>query len=68
MSSAGFNRPGIECLHCHQPFSLALGTGAMTTREVEKLPDPFLAKCPLCDQEATYPKDAIGTLAGLGPQ
>jgi len=41
MSSAGFKRTGVECLSCHEPFSVALGVKVMNAQELEKLPDPF---------------------------
>jgi hypothetical protein len=65
MSSAvGFTRPGLRCEKCGEPFSLFLGTGQ---DRVEKLPDPFEAKCP-CGHVATYPKSAIYTLEARGGQ
>lgn len=42
MSSAGFKRPGLKCEKCGLPFALSM-TGIVTTREIEKLPDPFRA-------------------------
>jgi hypothetical protein len=67
MSSAGFTRPGIKCEHCGLPFSLSL-TGAIGAREVKRLPDPFEAKCPMCDHTAMYPKSSIQALVAVGPR
>jgi hypothetical protein len=64
MSAAGFKRPGVSCQSCGEPFSLFLSVDEVVP--VENLPDPFLAKCPLCDHQATYPKSAIGTLVAVG--
>jgi hypothetical protein len=60
MSNAGFKRPGIECINCKKPFSLALGTGAMKQKEIDDLPDPFEATCPLCGKIEFYQRSAIG--------
>jgi hypothetical protein len=68
MSSAGFTRPGLKCDHCGLPFALSLGAGVIGSREVEKLPDPFQAKCPLCEHEATYPKSSISVLVAVAGQ
>ena len=65
-SSAGFKRPGLKCAHCGLPFALTLAVQPMSS--VEKLPDPFQAKCPMCQHEATYSKSAIQTLVSVGPQ
>jgi hypothetical protein len=67
MSSTGFERPGLKCEHCDLPFALSL-TGAVTRKDIENLPDPFEAKCPICDQVATYPKSSIQTLVSVGPR
>ncbi len=67
MSSAGFKRPGLKCEKCGLPFALSL-IGAIGAKEVERLPDPFQAKCPMCQHEATYPKSAIQILVGVGHQ
>ena len=64
--SAGFKRPGLACVQCGLPFALTLAVQPMEL--VEKLPDPFVARCPLCQHEATYPKSAIRTLVSAGPQ
>jgi hypothetical protein len=61
--SAGFRRPGLSCANCGEPFALFLGVEKMVS--VEKLPDPFVAKCPQCDHQATYPKSAIGVLVAV---
>jgi hypothetical protein len=64
MSTLGFNRPGLECEHCGEPFSLFLGVPNL--RKVEELPDPFEARCPLCGHEANYQRSAIGNLVVVG--
>jgi hypothetical protein len=66
MSAAGFRRPGLACEHCHEPFALFLARP--DARKVDELPDPFLATCPYCQKEATYPRSAIGILVALGDQ
>lgn len=63
-SSAGFNRPGAVCENCGKPFSLRLAIKDF--KSVEKLPDPFRAKCYGCGHEADYPKSAIGILTSIG--
>lgn len=65
MSSASFKRPGIKCEKCGMPFPLFLGMPDPPIK-IEKLPDPFRAKCYLCSHEAIYPKSAIRTLATEG--
>jgi hypothetical protein len=62
--SAGFRRPGLSCADCGEPFALFLAVEGMIS--VEKLPDPFLAKCPLFGHHAAYPKSAIGVLVAVG--
>jgi hypothetical protein len=62
--SAGFKRPGVQCVHCLEPIALLLAVEDFVS--VEKLPDPFPAKCPLCEQEATYSKSTIGIVASVG--
>jgi hypothetical protein len=66
MSAASFRRPGLECVSCGEAFALFLAVETMVS--VEKLPDPFLAECPQCGHQATYPKSAIGILAAVGPR
>ena len=61
---AGFKRPGLECVHCHEAFFLFLAVKNLV--RIEDLSDPFLAKCPMCDHEATYPKSAIHILVAAG--
>jgi hypothetical protein len=61
MSATGFTRPGLRCEQCGLPFALSL-TGIVGRREVERLPDPFEARCPMCQRTATYPKAAIQAL------
>ena len=63
-SSAGFKRAGVACANCGVPFSLFLGVEQM--KSVEKLSDPFQAKCPECGDEATYRKSSIETLVAVG--
>ena len=63
-SSAGFKRPGAACVNCNEPFSLFLAVKDF--RSIEKLLDPFQARCPMCGHEADYPKSAIGILASVG--
>jgi predicted RNA-binding Zn-ribbon protein involved in translation (DUF1610 family) len=58
--SASFTRSGLECEKCGIPFSLFLAVRDMVS--IEKLSDPFSAKCPQCGHAATYPKSAIRTL------
>lgn len=65
MSAAGFKRTGTECLSCHKPFALALGVKVMNAEELEKLPDPFSAKCPHCGEENLYPRGSIGLLVAV---
>jgi hypothetical protein len=62
----GFTRPGLACESCGEPFSLFLGVPNL--RKVEGLPDPFEARCPLCDHQTTYPRSAIGVLVAAGSQ
>ena len=66
MSSAGFTRPGLNCRHedCRKNFSLF--QARPDVGKVEELPDPFPAKCPRCEREATYTKADIGILMSLG--
>jgi hypothetical protein len=65
-SSAGLKRPGVTCGNCNGPFSLFLAVQDMVS--VERLTDPFDAKCPLCGHQASYPKSSIGILVAVGPQ
>jgi hypothetical protein len=65
MSNAGFKRPGIECINCNKPFSLALGTGATKQSEIDALSDPFEATCPLCGKIEFYRRSAIGLIVAL---
>lgn len=65
MSAAGFKRPGVECLSCHEPFALAVGVKAMNAEELAKIPDPFSATCPHCGQENQYPRESIGLLVAV---
>lgn len=61
MSSAGFTTPGLTCEQCGVPFALSMA-GVVGAREVDRLPDPFEVKCPMCQHLATYLKSAIQTL------
>lgn len=61
MSSVGFTRRGLRCEQCGLPFALSL-TGIVGGREIERLPDPFERRCPMCHHTATYPKSAIQAL------
>jgi hypothetical protein len=63
MSATGFTRHGLRCVHCQEPFALAL---ARPELKPEALPDPFEAKCPCCQQVAAYPRTAIGVLVAVG--
>ena len=63
--ATGFKRPGLECAKCGEAFALGLAA-VKNFQSVEKLPDPFQAKCPDCEEEASYPKSAIRTLAAVG--
>jgi hypothetical protein len=38
----------------------------MPPKSVEKLPDPFLAKCLACQHEAYYPKSGIEMMVSTG--
>jgi hypothetical protein len=38
-------------------------SGVIGAKEVRKLPDPFEAKCPMCQHLATYPKSSIQALS-----
>jgi hypothetical protein len=62
-NTTGFTRPGVECSHCGEPFALFLAT--RDVKKVGELPDPFRAKCPRCQTEATYPRSAIEILAAV---
>jgi len=61
MSSIGFNRPGLSCQRCGEPFSLF--AVRPDVRKVEELPEPFPARCPLCGHKATYLRSQIGILS-----
>jgi hypothetical protein len=45
----------LTCQACETSFSLAAAVGT----SVEKLPDPFEAKCTHCEGKSTYPKSSI---------
>lgn len=68
MSGSGFIRPGLQCEHCGLPFALSLGAGVFGARDVENLPDPFEAKCPMCQRVAMYSKSVIAPLVNTGRQ
>jgi len=57
----GFTRPGVTCKRCGIPFALAMFS-VQSMGSVEKLPDPFEAKCPACEHQTTYEKSAISPL------
>jgi DNA-directed RNA polymerase subunit RPC12/RpoP len=59
------NRPAVVCKGCGKAFPIS--ARALPSRSVERLPDPFLARCPRCGSQATYPKTAIHILDGTGP-
>jgi hypothetical protein len=63
-SSAGFKRPGAACENCDKPFPLSLAIKGF--RSVEKLPDPFVAKCYWCGHEGEYSKSDIHPLVSVG--
>jgi len=60
-SPFGFRRPGVACVNCTRPFSLFLFVKKF--RSIEKLSDPFQAKCPYCGHEDDYPKSGNCILA-----
>jgi hypothetical protein len=62
----GFRRPGLACESCGAPFARFLVVEKMVS--IQKLPDLFLAKCPRCGHQASYPKSAIATLVAVGRQ
>ena len=62
MNGSGFIRPGLECQQCGLPFALSLGAGVFGRKEVERLEDPFEAKCPMCGRVDIYPKSSIQNL------
>ena len=57
MSTFGFTRPGLLCVHCGEPFTLS--RARPDASRIDDLPDPFQATCPECDQEAVYRKSDI---------
>ena len=63
-SSAGYKQFGAACENCSEPFSLSLAVKDF--KSVEQLPDPFLAKCPVCGHEAEYAKSVMGIFASVG--
>jgi hypothetical protein len=67
MGAPIFTRPGLTCEQCGLPFALSL-TGIVGAKEVERLPDPFEAKCPMCQHLTTYPKSAIQALTVQAPR
>jgi hypothetical protein len=62
--SAGFRVRGATCETCSEPFSLFRAVNDF--QSIEKLPDPFSAKCPKCAHEADYPKSAIVVVVSIG--
>ncbi len=67
MSRTGLIPLGVKCEQCEIPFALSL-TGAVGRREVERLPDPFEARCPLCNFVGIYAKSSISDLMVVQPQ
>ena len=65
-SSPSFKRQGLSCAECGAPF--ALSPNLLQVESIQKLSDPFRAKCPECGHEATYPKSAIQILVAVGNQ
>ena len=49
--------PGLICERCEEPFALNMVARGMVA--LENLSDPFLAKCPECGHNASYPKTAM---------
>lgn len=64
MSSAGFRRFGVECQNCHEAFAIQLD--AMNKPSLDKLPEPFPAKCPHCGEENLYARSVISPLVSVG--
>jgi hypothetical protein len=60
MSAIGFNRPGLACEHCGEPF--ALFPARPDAKKAEELPNPFDATCPFCEAEAAYGPTDFGML------
>ena len=61
-----FYRPGVVCVRCREEFSVFLARPDF--RNLDEVPDPFHATCPLCEHEATYPKSSIYILVVGGPR
>jgi uncharacterized Zn finger protein (UPF0148 family) len=55
-------RPGLTCSKCGMPFALRL-VGSPTEAEIEALPDPFDATCPVCGHTDQYQQSAMHDLA-----
>jgi len=66
VSDAQQARPGLKCEKCGLLFALTLASQDMSS--AEELPDPFEAKCHLCQHEAPYPKSSILPLVGVSAQ
>ena len=66
MSAIGFNRPGLACEHCGEPF--ALFPARPDAKKAEELPNPFDATCPFCETEAAYGPTDFGKLVPVGPR
>jgi hypothetical protein len=66
MSAVGFNRPGLACEHCGEPF--ALFPARPDAKKAEELPNPFDATCPFCETEAAYGPTDFGMLVAVGPR
>jgi len=58
---SGFKRPGVQCKQCGVPFALAMFS-VQKMESIEKLPDPFEAKCPACQFQTTYAKSEVAPL------
>jgi hypothetical protein len=65
-SSQGFIAPVLDCAKCGLPFALSLVRPKLVA--VDRLADPFLAKCPMCEHQASYPKSAIQIRQGVARQ
>jgi hypothetical protein len=63
-SSAGYSRAVLTCEKCGSTG--ALWRMAKKFVSFEKLPDPFPAKCGVCEHEANYQKSAVQLLFSTG--
>jgi hypothetical protein len=62
-SIASFTSANLDCSHCGASFSVAASVG----KSIEKIPDPFTARCPHCGTENIYEKTAIQSRAYESP-